>query len=256
MNENINPNRFADSAGRPWEGRSFDQNAFADDDGKAPAELIEVIKKFRAGQVGAEDVVDQIRVSRLLVPLLANLGESEEGAHGHKVDKSAELSIVTVKSPDDQDSLVVFSSVESMTLWNKESRPVPTDAIRVSLAAASQMSTRVVLDPGSESEFVIRRPAIAKIAQSLPWMPPENNPEVLKVLKESIAGEELVVEVDAATADPGSRLAGAELLVSLQLQPGSAPDQVKELIERVSSYWSRSEEFASSVDSVSIKLRT
>ena len=66
MNENINPNRFADSAGRPWEGRSFDQNAFADDDGKAPAELIEVIKKFRAGQVGAEDVVDQIRVSRLL----------------------------------------------------------------------------------------------------------------------------------------------------------------------------------------------
>ena len=118
------------------------------------------------------------------------------------------------------------------------------------------MSTRVVLDPGSESEFVIRRPAIAKIAQSLPWMPPEKNPEVLKVLKESIAGEELVVDVDAATADPGSRLAGAELLVSLQLQPGSAPDQVKELIERVSSFWSRSEEFASSVDSVSIKLRT
>ena len=161
-----------------------------------------------------------------------------------------------MKSPDDQDSLVVFSSVESMTLWNKESRPVPTDAIRVSLAAASQMSTRVVLDPGSESEFVIRRPAIAKIAQSLPWMPPEKNPEVLKVLKESIAGEELVVEVDAATADPGSRLAGAELLVSFQLQPGAAPDQVKELIERVSSFWSRSEEFASSVDSVSIKLRT
>ena len=256
MNENINPNRFTDSAGRPWEGRSFDQNAFADDDGKAPAGLIEVIKKFRAGQVGAEDVVDQIRVSRLLVPLLAKLGESEEGSHGHKVDKSAELSIVTVKSPDDQDSFVVFSSVESMTLWNKESRPVPTDAIRVSLAAASQMSTRVVLDPGSESEFVIRRPAIAKIAQSLPWMPPEKNPEVLKVLKESIAGEELVVDVDAATADPGSRLAGAELLVSLQLQPGSAPDQVKELIERVSSFWSRSEEFASSVDSVSIKLRT
>ena len=256
MNENINPNRFADSAGRPWEGRSFDQNAFADDDGIAPAELIEAIKKFRAGEIGAQAVVDQIRVSRLLVPLLANLGESEEGAHGHKVDKSAELSIVTVKSPDDQDSLVVFSSVESMTSWNKASRPVPTDAIRVSLAAASQMSTRVVLDPGSETEFVIRRPAIAKIAQSLPWMPPEQNPEVLKVLRDSIAGEELVVDVDAATADPESRLKGAELEVSLQLQPGAAPDQVRGLIERVSSFWSRSEAFASAVDSVSIKLKS
>jgi hypothetical protein len=217
---------------------------------------MEAIKKFRAGEVGAEVVVDQIRVSRLLVPLLAHLGESEEGAHGHKVDKSAELSIVTVKSPDDQDSLVVFSSVESMTLWNKKSRPVPTDAIRVALAAASQISTRVVLDPGSESEFVVRRPAIAKIAQSLPWLPPEKNPEVLKVLQESISVEDLVVAIDATTADPGSRLAGAELQVSLQLQPGAAPDQVRELIERVSSFWSRSEEFASSVDSVSIKLRS
>jgi hypothetical protein len=256
LNENIKANRFADSAGRPWEGRSFGQNAFADDDGKAPAKLVEAIEKFRAGEVGAEVVVDQIRVSRLLVPLLANLGESEEGAHGHKVDKSAELSIVTVKSPDDQDSLVVFSSVECMNRWNRESRPVPTDAIRVSLAAASQMSTRIVLDPGSETEFVVRRPAIARIAQSLPWMPPEQNPEVLKVLKDSIAGEELVVGVDAETADPQSRLIGAELQVSLQLQPGAAPDQVRALIERVSSCWSKSEEFASSVDSVSIKLRS
>ena len=256
MNENINANRFADSAGRPWEGRSFGQNAFADDDGKAPAKLVEAIKKFRAEEVGAEVVVDQIRVSRLLVPLLANLGESEEGAHGHKVDKSAELSIVTVKSPDDQDSLVVFSSVECMNRWNRESRPVPTDAIRVSLAAASQMSTRIVLDPGSETEFVVRRPAIARIAQSLPWMPPEKNPEVLMVLRDSIAGEELVVGVDAETADPQSRLIGAELQVALQLQPGAAPDQVRALIERVSSFWSKSEEFASSVDSVSIKLRS
>jgi len=256
LNENINANRFADSAGRPWEGRSFGQNAFADDDGKAPAKLVEAIEKFRAGEVGAEVVVDQIRVSRLLVPLLANLGESEEGAHGHKVDKSAELSIVTVKSPDDQDSLVVFSSVECMNRWNRESRPVPTDAIRVSLAAASQMSTRIVLDPGSETEFVVRRPAIARIAQSLPWMPPEQNPEVLMVLRDSIAGEELMVGVDAETADPQSRLIGAELQVSLQLQPGAAPDQVRALIERVSSCWSKSEEFASSVDSVSIKLRS
>jgi hypothetical protein len=84
VNEHINPNRFTDSAGTPWEGRSFDQNAFADDDGKAPEKLMQVITAFRAGEVGAEAVVDQIRISRLLVPLLANLGESEIGAHGQR----------------------------------------------------------------------------------------------------------------------------------------------------------------------------
>jgi len=256
VNEHINPNRFTDSAGTPWEGRSFDQNAFADDDGKAPSELIEAIKKFRTGKVGAEAVVDQIRVSRLLVPLLANLGESDIGAHGQKVDKSAELSIVTVKSPDDQDSLVVFSSVEAMSLWNKAARPVPTDAIRIALAAASQMSTRVVLDPGSDTEFVVRRPAIAKIAQSLPWLPPERNEAVLEVLRDSVAGERLVLNIEASTADSQSRLLGSELQVFLQLEPKAEPALVRELIDRISSIWSESEEFASAVDSVAIKLRS
>jgi hypothetical protein len=256
VNDHINPNRFTDSAGTPWEGRSFDQNSFADDDGKAPPELIEAISKFRASEVGAEAVLDQIRVSRLLVPLLANLGDSEIGAHGEKVDKSAELSIVTVKSPDDQDSLVVFSSVQAMASWNQSARPVPTDAIRVCLAAASQMSTRVVLDPGSDSEFVIRRPAIAKIAQSLSWLPPENNPEVAKVIADSIAGEKLVLGFELATADPQSRLLGPELQVSLLLAPKAEPELVRETIERVSSYWSKSEIFATSVDSVAIKLRS
>lgn len=254
MNEHFNPNRFTDSAGKPWEGRSFEANAFSNDDGQASPELVQTIASFRAGQVGAEAVVDQIRVSRLLVPLLANLGESEDGAHGLKVDKSAELSIVTVKSPDDQDSLVVFSSVQAMTTWNESSRPVPTDAIRVCLAAASQMSTRVVLDPGSDTEFVLRRPAIAKIAQSLAWIPPERNPEVLATITDSISQEPLVLGFEAATADPESRLVGAELKISLQLQPKAEPALVRELIERVSSFWSKSEVFATSVDSVSIKL--
>jgi hypothetical protein len=256
VNEHINPNRFTDSAGTPWEGRSFDQNSFANDDGRAPAELVAAIEQFRLGKVGPEVVVDQIRVSRLLVPLLAQLGDSEMGAHGQKVDKSAELSIVTVKSPDDQDALVVFSSVDSMSNWNPSSRPVPTDAIRVTLAAASQMSTRVVLDPGSETEFVIRRPAIAKIAQSLAWLPPERNPAVRKVIEESIATEELVEGFELATADPESRLKGAELEVSIKLVPAVEPAAVRELIERISSSWSKSEDFASSVDSVAIKLKS
>jgi hypothetical protein len=256
VSEHINPNRFTDSAGTPWEGRSFEQNSFADDDGAAPPELISSISALRSGEAGVEQVVDQVRVSRLLVPLIAQLGESEIGAHGQKVDKSAELSIVTVKSPDDQESLVAFSSVDAMGRWNPAARPVPTDAIRLCLAAASQMSTRVVLDPGSESEFVIRRPAIAKIAQSLPWLPPEKNQSVLTVIEESISGESVVLGFEAQTTDPHSLLKGPELEVLLRLEAGLDPQVVRELIERISSFWSQSEEFAASVDSVGIKLRS
>jgi hypothetical protein len=113
-----------------------------------------------------------------------------------------------------------------------------------------------VLDPGSETEFVVRRPAIAKIAQSLPWLPPERNESVLKVLRESVAGEHLVVNIEASTADPQSRLLGSELQVSIQLEPKAEPAVVRELIDRISSNWSESEEFALAVDSVAIKLRS
>ena len=254
MSHEINPNRFSDSAGVPWEGRELEENRFAGDDGSAPENFLEAISGFRAGEVGQAAVVDAIRVSRLLVPLLAQLGESETGANGLKVDKSAELSIVTVRSPDDQEALVVFSSVAAMQRWNPSARPVPTDAIRVCLAAASQLSTRVVVDPGSDTEFVIRRPAIARIAQSLDWQPAELNKEVRAVVGDSVANESQVIDFELSSADPEAKLAGAELQVALKLENGASPSDVRELLERVSRRWSESEAFASAVDSVSIKL--
>lgn len=256
MTEHLNPNRFTDSAGKPWQGRAFEANAFAGDDGMAPEQLLAAISSFQTGTAGAEVVVDSVRTSRLLIPLLAQLGESGEGAHGQLVDKSADLSIVTVKSPDDQDSLVVFSSVAAMTRWNSTARPVPSNAIRVALAAASQLSTRVVLDPGSETEFVLRRPAIAKIAQSLPWLPPERNSAVIQAVADSVAKEQLVTDFSLTSGDPTARLAGAELQVTLVLTPGEDAETVRQLVERVTASWSQSEDFARDVDSVSVKLRS
>jgi hypothetical protein len=254
MSYEMNPNRLTDSAGVAWEGRQLEENRFSTDDGSAPKKFLDVISGFRSRELGQADVVNVIRDTRLLVPLIAHLGESEVGAHGLEVDKSAELSIVTVKSPDDQDSLVVFSSVAAMQRWNPGARPVPTDALRVCLAAASQLSTRVVIDPGSETEFVIRRPAIARVAQSQDWQPAELNPAVKNVVAESIAGESQVIDFDLRSADPEAKLAGSELEVTLRLENGSSPNEVRELLERVSKHWAASEEFASAVDSVSIKL--
>ena len=254
MSYEVNPNRLSDSAGVPWEGRELEENRFAGDDGSAPKEFVTAISGFRSGDLGQADVVDALRVSRLLVPLLAKLGESEIGANGLKVDKSAELSIVTVKAPDDQDALVVFSSVAAMQRWNPSARPVPTDAVRVCLAAASQLSTRVVIDPGSETEFVIRRPAIARIAQSLAWQPAELTPSVREVIERSVASESQVVDFELRSADPEAKLAGAELEVALKLVNGVSPADVRQLLERVSKNWAESEVFALAVDSVSIKL--
>ena len=253
--KHINKDRFADSAGVPWEGRSFDANPFADDDGSANPALIEALAEFRANPADPRGVFTAFAASRLLIPLLADLGESGEGAHGQTVDKSADLSIVTVQTPDGQTGLPVFSSVAAMAVWNRSARPVPADAVRVALAAASEGNTRIVLDPGSETEFVFRRPAIKAMAMQQEWIPSFMNGQVGQAFADPIdAGEPSVIAIYLEAGAPKSRLEVAELQISLKVEPGLTQDEVQALVSRLAEAWSQSELIADSVDSMQLRL--
>lgn len=252
--EHINPNPLADSAGVPWDGRAFNANPFANDDGSARPELISAIKDFHLS-CDASEVFKEFSKSRLLIPLLAELGESGEGAHGHSVDKSADFSIVNVETPDGQVGMPVFSSVETMQRWNKDARPVPSDAIRVALAAASEGTTRIILDAGSETEFAFRRAAIAAIAQQRSWTPPHLNQSVLQEFKKGVEQEDSVALVNVTTLDPHSRLAGPEVKVELQIRVGLSKDELEAVLHRVTEIWAASEIIASSVDSMALVIK-
>ncbi|RIJ01661.1 SseB family protein, partial [Clavibacter michiganensis subsp. insidiosus] len=172
------------------------------------------------GEVGQGVVVDALRDARLLIPLVARLGEEGEGAHGLTADKSAELSIITVAGPDGRTVMPVFTSVAAMGRWNARARPVPADAVRVALAAASEETDLVVVDPGSDTEFVLRRPAVWAVARSLPWIPSPEDPEVAAALEASVVEEPAVVSLSTAPGDPRARLEGPELLIALELVDG------------------------------------
>ena len=252
--EHINPNRFADSAGVPWEGRELHENSFAGDDGSADAALIDAIAKFQKGEAKNEDVVAAFSKARLLIPLLADLGESEIGEHGHKVDKSAELSIVTVGTPDDQNGLPVFSSVAAMQLWNPTARPVPSDAIRVAIAAASEGNTRIILDAEGPTEFAIRRPAIAAIAQEEVWIHPARDSRVRDEFARVLAGVAEFLGFELEDCDPDSRLHSAELLLVLKLAENLSGERVQELMQELAKRLADSSVIAEHVDSLRVKL--
>ena len=246
--------RATDSAGQPWEGRSFGETAFADDDGAAPGALLAALQRFRDHNGDEAMVVDALRDARLLIPLVARLGEAGVNEHGKTVDKSAELSIVTVAGPDGRNVLPVFSSVDAMQRWNPVARPVPADGVRVALAAADEGTDLVVLDPTSDTEFVIRRPALWAIAQSLPWAPSHADPEVAAEFERGVSRESAVVAVTLAAGDPDATLRGPEVVVQLALQPGLDQSALTELLERLQSRWAASELIALRVDSLAVKL--
>lgn len=244
----------ADSAGVPWEGRSFEPNPHSGDDGSADPALLAALTAFRSGDGDAVAVVDAYRSARLLIPLLAEKGDEGIGPTGLRVDKTQELSIVTVAAPDGRRVLPVFSSVQSMSRWDASARPVPADGVRTALAAAADDTDLIVLDPGSDTEFVLRRPAVWAVGQGEPWEPAVSSPEVFTGLQQSIGAELAVLDLSVAPGDPDARMRGPELIVRLHLIDGLEKAELDAVLARLAARWAADDRIAVLVDSLTVKL--
>ena len=241
--------KFHDSAGVPWEGRKFSDSPFADDDGSTPPALAKVLQ---AERLDKKELFSALSQSRLLIPLLANLGESEVGPFGQVVDKSAELSVVAVATPDNQSALPVFSSVQQMQAWNASARPVPVDSRRVALAAVAEGHNRVVLDPSTRS-IGLRRPFLAALAQGHDWTPPHNNETVIGLVAQDVKNLATISNVELLDPDPEGKLLTSELLISLTMVPGLSPQTIREILEEL-TIRIQTEQFLALVDSISYRV--
>ncbi|WP_100811236.1 SseB family protein [Microbacterium sp. BR1] len=244
----------ADSAGVPWEGRAFQPNPHADDDGSAPEAFLAALAAFRAGEVGQAAVVDALRAVRLLVPLIAERGETGVAPSGLTVDKTQELSIVTVAAPDGRTVLPAFSSVAAMQAWDASARPIPTPVARVAQAAVGEGTDLIVVDPGSETEFVIRRPAVWALAHGESWIPSSESVEVRQAFLESIATELAAVDIVLEPGDPSARLRGPETIVRLSLLRGLERQELDPVLARLAQRWAADDRIATLVDSLTVRL--
>ena len=244
----------ADSAGVPWEGRRFESNPNAADDGSADPALLAALLRFRAGDGSQAEVIDAFRSARVLVPLVTERGDEGVGPTGLKVDKTQELSIVTVAAPDGRRVQPVFSSVDTMRRWDALARPIPVEAVRVALSASSEETDLIILDPASDTEFVLRRPAVWAIAQNQPWEPSFHSPEVFTALRESIAHELAVIDVAVSAGDADARMRGPELVVTLELIDGLDRETLDAVLARLAQRWAADDRMAVLVDSLTVKL--
>ncbi|MBF0816764.1 SseB family protein [Microbacterium paludicola] len=243
-----------DSAGVPWEGRHFESNPHSGDDGSADPALLAALTAFREGTGDQVAVIDALRHARVLIPLVAEKGDEGAGPHGLVVDKTQELSIVTVAAPDGRKVLPVFSSVGALARWDAKARPIPVEAVRAALAASAEQTDLMVLDPTSDTEFVVRRPAVWAIAQGEPWSPSFADPDVFLGLQQSIAGELAVLDLTVEQGDPTARLRGPELVVRLTLMSGLDRSELDAVLARLARRWSADDRVATLVDSLSVKL--
>jgi len=112
-----------------------------------------------------------------------------------------------------------------------------------------------VIDPASDTEFVLRRPAVWAIGQGLTWEPSYRSPEVYAALQRSIAGELAVIDLAVAPGDPTGRLRGPELVVELHLMAGLDQSELDAVLARLARRWATDDRIAVLVDSLTVKLR-
>lgn len=182
--------RPADSAGVAWEGRDLrgpgiegsanPLHAFDHDDGTADPAWAAVLGRLAQGEADEADVVrtlSRMRVFAAVVPTVAETSEHEHSGHDHEHgetlhgDKAADVALVSLQSRDGRRALPVFTSVPALTSWNPQARPVAAWMPRACLSAVDEGNELVVVDPGAETTFVVRRPAVWALGQQQDWTP-------------------------------------------------------------------------------------
>ncbi|WP_104172455.1 SseB family protein [Arthrobacter sp. Y81] len=270
-----------DSAGQPWAGRSLAGedgkiHNFEDDDGTADAGYLAAVAALRSAAGDEAAVVASLAAARVFVPIVAQLAEEGEAAatphsdspHGETLhgDKQADMALVTLKAPDGRTAMPVFTSAAALASWHPEARPVAVYAPRAALSAVAEGAELLVLDPGSEYTFVVRRPAVWALAQQREWLPSYADPELALAMGEATAGYPPVRRVElepgggVASATAGGAVVpgggpGPELRVVLYLEDGLDAAGVQSIVAGLNSDWSRNAVFAERVDSIEVKLQ-
>lgn len=258
----------ADSAGHPFAGRAFQPHPFAGDTGAADPGLASALAAFHQTarnlpdnrpyeQVGMalEAVLEALRTARLLTPLIAEAGDYGVTDEGTVVEKTQELSIIHVESPDGRAVAPVFTDVAAMSSWRADARPIPVEASRAAIAAAADGLSVIVLNPGTESHLALRRGAIEALATGSPYLAPWRDPEVLGAIAQAlVAHSSVITKHRVIPGDPLQQLSGPDIVVALGIEPGLDSGPLQELLAQLSVAWSGDAVLSRKVDGIGIKV--
>jgi hypothetical protein len=120
--------------------------AFPDDHGVADGDLRAALTALAEGTGTAFDVLAALREARLLVPVVAVLGEMEIDEHGRAHDKTADMATVLITGADGRQAFLAFSGLDTLQHWQADARPVAVTARDAARAAIQDGAAAIVLD--------------------------------------------------------------------------------------------------------------
>lgn len=145
--------------------RTIPDPGFAGDDGAAPLALRTALATYDQTAESHLRVLDALQAERLLVPVVAVLGEVEYDEQGLAHDKTSDMATVLAQGRDGRLALLAFSGLDAMHRWNPEARPVPAGLTKVAAAAVQDGAAAVVVDIAGPRMFVVEQPYLDTLAR-------------------------------------------------------------------------------------------
>lgn len=159
--------------------------AFPADNGEADPRVVTAIASYAAGECRYVDTLAVLQATRVLVPVVAILGEVEVDDAGLAHDKSSDMAAVLMTGADGRLALLAFTSTDTLAGWNPDARPVPVALSTAARAAVQEDAVAMVLDVAGPEPFVIEGDdlravasgwTLATIGDDVAWIGPASAP--------------------------------------------------------------------------------
>ncbi|MEZ3178933.1 SseB family protein [Streptomyces pimonensis] len=216
--------------------KNIPDSPFRDDDGSADPRLSAALAAWAEDGNAVGPVLEALRGARLLVPVVALLGEVEEdeeekrkgggGRRGSALrrEKTSDMAVPTLKAGG-RTALPAFTSTESLARWDPAARPVAVPLLQALQAAAHEKADTVVLDVSGPVPFELTGPALLALAEGRTSTDPLADPAVARAVRDVVAAEPAVLR---AHLGPGQ----ADGTLALVLDPDASVAEAARAVAR------------------------
>jgi SseB protein N-terminal domain len=144
--------------------RHIPDPGFAGDDGTADPALRSALATLAAQPATYGEALLTLQDARLLVPVVAILGEVEVDEHGLAHDKTSDIAAVLMTGADGRRALLSFTGADSLAAWDSEARPVPVPTRLAAQSAVQEGAAALVIDIAGPATAVVEGDDLTRLA--------------------------------------------------------------------------------------------
>ncbi|MEU8778307.1 SseB family protein [Streptomyces sp. NPDC048606] len=193
---------------------------FSDDDGTADPRLSAALAAWAADRSAEPQVLAALKDARLLVPVVAMLGEVETDPEtGLKREKTSDMAVPTLTAGDRR-ALPAFTSIASLALWDPAARPVAVPLHQALAAAAHEKADTIVVDLAGPVPYQLTGSALLALAEGRTDADPLAAPAVREAVRAAVAAEPAVLRAHLV---PGRSGSGSDGTLAVVLAPDAEP---------------------------------